>query len=88
MDENVPEPLGGAHTDQKATADILKFILIKNLEELLALPAPDRLKKRYEKFRAFGNFLEKAPTPAEKAAGTKKSPKKTKQLEVPMAPAA
>ncbi len=88
VDEIVPEPLGGAHTDQKATADILKFILIKNLEELLALPAPDRLKKRYEKFRAFGNFLEKAPTPAEKAAGTKKSSKKTKQLEVPMAPAA
>lgn len=89
VDEIVPEPLGGAHTDIKAISENLKQLLIRNLEELLALPAPDRLRKRYEKFRAFGHFLEQAPTRGGKSTAAKKSSKKTvKQLEVPMAPAA
>jgi len=89
VDEIVPEPLGGAHTDTKATSETLKQLLIRNLEELIALPAPDRLRKRYEKFRAFGHFLEQAPMRGGKSSAAKKSSKKTvKQLEVPMAPAA
>ncbi|HVU08156.1 MAG TPA: acetyl-CoA carboxylase carboxyltransferase subunit alpha [Verrucomicrobiae bacterium] len=60
VDEIVPEPLGGAHTDAKTTADNLKGHLLKNLEEVLALPVAERLKKRYEKFRAHGRFFEKA----------------------------
>ena len=66
VDEIVPEPLGGAHTDPATTAENLKMCLRKYLVELLALPAADRLKKRYEKYRAHGHFLEKIPTPAEK----------------------
>jgi len=88
VDEIVPEPLGGAHADTKTAAETLKQYLIRNLEELLAQPAPERLKKRYEKFRAFGHFLEKAPTSAEKAGAKRPSKKTTKQLEVPTAPAA
>ena len=34
--------------------------LLKHLEEVLALSVAERLKKRYEKFRAHGHFLEKA----------------------------
>jgi hypothetical protein len=34
--------------------------LLRHLEEVLALPAPDRLKRRYQKFRAHGHFTEKA----------------------------
>jgi acetyl-CoA carboxylase carboxyl transferase subunit alpha len=67
VDEIVPEPLGGAHTDLPATAENLKTHLLKHLETLRALPAADRLKQRYEKFRAHGQFLEKVQPPASEA---------------------
>jgi len=70
VDEIVPEPLGGAHNDPAATGENLKTHLLKHLNELLALPAAERLKKRYEKYRAHGHFLEKVPTPAEKVEPT------------------
>jgi acetyl-CoA carboxylase carboxyl transferase subunit alpha len=59
VDEIIPEPLGGAHTDVGNSAVNLKTHLLKHLEELIKLPAADRLKGRYEKFRAFGHFEEK-----------------------------
>ncbi len=58
VDEIVSEPLGGAHTDTKLTAENLKAKLLQNLEELLNLPVAERLKKRYEKMRAHGRFME------------------------------
>ena len=60
VDEIVPEPLGGAHTDLPTVAATLKTHLLKHLEEIIALPVAERLKKRYEKFRAHGHFTEKA----------------------------
>jgi acetyl-CoA carboxylase carboxyl transferase subunit alpha len=60
VDEIVPEPLGGAHTDPDGSAANLKAHLLKNLEEIMALPVAARLKKRYEKFRAIGHVKEKA----------------------------
>ena len=73
VDEVVSEPLGGAHTDVNTTAETLKTHLIKNLEEVLAMPEAERLKKRYDKFRAHGHFQEKLDPaemkPAETAAG-------------------
>jgi acetyl-CoA carboxylase carboxyl transferase subunit alpha len=60
VDEVVPEPLGGAHTDPVGTALNLKTHLLKHLEQVLALPIPERLKTRYAKFRAHGHFQEKA----------------------------
>lgn len=65
VDEIVPEPLGGAHNDPPATAATLRDCLIRNLEALLKLPAAERLKQRYAKFRAFGHFQEKQEKPAE-----------------------
>jgi acetyl-CoA carboxylase carboxyl transferase subunit alpha len=59
VDEIVAEPLGGAHTDPAASAATLKTHLLRHLEELLAMSAKERLKKRYDKFRAFGHFQEK-----------------------------
>ena len=59
VDEIVPEPLGGAHTDPEAMAQTLQEYLLKHLEQLQALPPADRLKQRYAKFRAFGHFSEK-----------------------------
>ena len=61
VDEIEPEPLGGAHTDVAGTASNLKTHLLKHLEEILALPIKERLKKRYAKFRAHGHFIEDAP---------------------------
>jgi acetyl-CoA carboxylase carboxyl transferase subunit alpha len=76
VDEIVPEPLGGAHTDPAGTAANLKAHLLHNLEAIQALGVPERLKKRYQKFRSHGHFLEEsapaetpvAPVPASTAA--------------------
>jgi len=77
VDEIIAEPLGGAHTNPPAAAASLKGALVRHLDELLAMSGADRLKKRYEKFRAHGHFLEAAPTssPPEKP-GVKKAPKR------------
>jgi acetyl-CoA carboxylase carboxyl transferase subunit alpha len=68
VDEIVPEPLGGAHTDRDATAAALQAGLVKHLEQLLALSPEERLKQRYAKFRKFGHFHEKQAHAAEKNA--------------------
>ncbi len=65
VDEIIPEPIGGAHTNPEATAATLKEHLLKNLKELLALSTADRLKLRYAKYRAYGRFMEKPIAPAE-----------------------
>jgi acetyl-CoA carboxylase carboxyl transferase subunit alpha len=67
VDEIIPEPLGGAHTDPEATAETLKTCLLRNLDELDKMTSAERLKQRYAKFRKFGHYLEKQPGPAEKA---------------------
>src|SRR5882724_946957 len=64
VDEVVPEPLGGAHNDAGATGATLKKYLLRHLEELKKIPGADRLKQRYERFRAHGHFLEKQPAAA------------------------
>ena len=58
VDDIIPEPLGGAHTDPKATAGSLKEHLLKALEDLNRMTPAERLKDRYAKFRAFGKFNE------------------------------
>jgi acetyl-CoA carboxylase carboxyl transferase subunit alpha len=58
VDEIVPEPLGGAHNDIAEVAANLKTHLLKHLGELAVMPVAERLKKRYEKFRAHGHFIE------------------------------
>jgi len=64
VDEIIPEPLGGAHTDPGAMAKTLQRHLLKQLGKLLKLSVADRLKQRYDKFRAYGHFVEKkAGTP-------------------------
>lgn len=65
VDEVVAEPVGGAHTDPAITAKNLQAALIRHLDESLALPVPERMKRRYEKFRRMGHFQENAPVAAE-----------------------
>jgi acetyl-CoA carboxylase carboxyl transferase subunit alpha len=61
VDEIIPEPLGGAHTDPAKIAATVSACLLKHLDDLLALPPGDRLKTRYAKFRAHGQFEENLP---------------------------
>src|SRR5205814_5882978 len=60
-DEVVPEPLGGAHTDGDKMSETLRDTLIRHLDELSKMPAPERLKARYDKFRSYGHFNEAPP---------------------------
>lgn len=58
IDEEIKEPLGGAHSDYKVTADNMKSAIVNALKELSKL-SPDKLKEeRYAKFRAMGRFIE------------------------------
>ncbi|HEU5231124.1 MAG TPA: acetyl-CoA carboxylase carboxyltransferase subunit alpha [Ktedonobacteraceae bacterium] len=56
VDELIPEPLGGAHRNHQIAADNLKAALVRNLAELSSIPIEDLLEKRYQKFRAIGEF--------------------------------
>ena len=64
-DEVVLEPLGGAHNDLPTTAATLKRHLLHDLEHLKKISSDERLKSRYQKFRAHGHFTEKAGNGAE-----------------------
>jgi acetyl-CoA carboxylase carboxyl transferase subunit alpha len=56
IDEVLPEPFGGAHTDWPTTADVLREALVRNLVELSELPPEDLLPQRWEKYLAMGEF--------------------------------
>lgn len=58
VDEVIPEPLGAAHRDHRATAMLLKGALQRILKDLTAIPADQLLNRRYEKFRRIGVFEE------------------------------
>jgi acetyl-CoA carboxylase carboxyl transferase subunit alpha len=62
VDDIIPEPLGGAHRDQREMANTLKAYLLRYLRELRQLPLPDLLEARYQKFRKMGEFLS-SPAP-------------------------
>ena len=56
IDEIVPEPIGGAHTDPAAAARLIDRVLENVLAEVSALDAETRLARRYEKFRNMGRL--------------------------------
>ena len=58
VDEIVPEPAGGAHRDYQTATENLGAALRQNLTRLRQMPIDELLEKRYEKFRALGNFAE------------------------------
>jgi acetyl-CoA carboxylase carboxyl transferase subunit alpha len=57
IDEIVPEPEGGAHTDHEEAARLLDPVLQRCLHELSALAPGTLLERRYEKFRHMGQFF-------------------------------
>jgi acetyl-CoA carboxylase carboxyl transferase subunit alpha len=56
IDEIVPEPIGGAHTDPAAAAGTLDGVLTRVLREVSALGSEARLSARYDKFRNMGRL--------------------------------
>ena len=58
IDEIVPEPVGGAHSNHKEAAELLRAALVKNLEPLSKLSVKDLVSQRYEKFRRISGFSE------------------------------
>ncbi|MGE3308973.1 MAG: acetyl-CoA carboxylase carboxyltransferase subunit alpha [Limisphaerales bacterium] len=70
VDGVVPEPDGGAHHDPTTTAANLKSALTRHLEEVLAIPGPERLRQRYQRFRAMGHYAIRAPSKAENETPT------------------
>jgi acetyl-CoA carboxylase carboxyl transferase subunit alpha len=55
VDEIVPEPVGGAHTDHDRAAALLDEPLSRALAAAVAMDPAGRLEARYQKFRAMGN---------------------------------
>lgn len=58
IDEIIPEPIGGAHSDHEATAATLKETLVRHLDELKKLKPERLVRKRREKFLRMGQFNE------------------------------
>jgi len=58
LDQLLPEPPAGAHSDPLKAATILKQALLQNLEELSQLTCQQRRELRYQKFRHLGVFSE------------------------------
>lgn len=54
VDGVIPEPLGGAHHDHHAAAELLKTSIVSALQELGRLPTEKLLGQRYDKFRRMG----------------------------------
>jgi acetyl-CoA carboxylase carboxyl transferase subunit alpha len=58
VDAIVHEPLGGAHNNLPEMAQTLKAALIATLDDLKRHSGGERLKMRYQKYRAYGQFTE------------------------------
>ena len=56
IDEVVPEPAGGAHSDWERTAASLKRALLRQLGELREIPVDELRRARWEKYMAMGEW--------------------------------
>jgi len=60
IDGIVPEPIGGAHWDYNEAAALLKPQLIQTIQQLLEIPAEQRITNRIDKFNKMGFWDEVA----------------------------
>ena len=58
VDDIIPEPDGGAHTDHEAAARLIDEVLDRQLVALMNEPIKELLAARYEKFRKMGQFFD------------------------------
>jgi acetyl-CoA carboxylase carboxyl transferase subunit alpha len=57
IDEIIPEPDGGAHTDHDAAAALVDSVLLRHFNELKGQPAQQLVDVRYKKFRQMAHFF-------------------------------
>ncbi len=57
VDEIIPEPEGGAHTNHEDAAMILDTALWRHFKAVKDLPVKDLLEQRYQKFRVMAQFF-------------------------------
>jgi len=57
VDDVVPEPEGGAHTDHEEAASLLDAALQKHFAEIKQAPIADLVESRYKKFRNMAQFF-------------------------------
>jgi acetyl-CoA carboxylase carboxyl transferase subunit alpha len=67
VDDLIPEPVGAAHRDTHAAAELLKDVLLSNLDVLKQFSLEELMERRYQKYRSIGSTVgrfqtESAPT--------------------------
>lgn len=58
IDEIIPEPVGGAHSDWEKTFECMKEAIERNLKELKTIKIDELIELRYKKYRKIGIFKE------------------------------
>jgi acetyl-CoA carboxylase carboxyl transferase subunit alpha len=58
IDDIIPEPAGGAHTDHAQAAELLDTALQQHLASVKQLPVSELLETRYKKFRNMAQFFQ------------------------------
>jgi len=58
VDEVLPEPLGGAHRDPGAIAEVVRTALLQNLDQLEKLDSEQLLAERFRRLAGVGQFKE------------------------------
>jgi acetyl-CoA carboxylase carboxyl transferase subunit alpha len=61
VDDIVPEPPVGAHTDHAAAAALLDAALVRHLTELRTLSPAGLVEQRFQKFRCMTQFFDEVP---------------------------
>jgi acetyl-CoA carboxylase carboxyl transferase subunit alpha len=60
IDEIIPEPIGGAHRDNRTTALNLQDAIVRKLQQLKQMSIEQLLEHRYQRFRKMGVYLEES----------------------------
>ncbi len=60
VDEIIPEPIGGAHRDQRTTAMNVQQWILARLSQLKQVPIDQLLEQRYQRYRKLGVYLEQS----------------------------
>ena len=58
IDDVIPEPLGGAHRDPEATAEVVRNAIVSALAELEPLSRETLVAERRQKLLAYGLYKE------------------------------
>jgi acetyl-CoA carboxylase carboxyl transferase subunit alpha len=58
VDAVLPEPLGAAHRDPQATAEVIRNAVIKHLADVERLEIEQLLEQRQSRIAAFGQYRE------------------------------